>query len=692
MSENISEILKKAEGDALRLKERAEQEAAMSVALPLRFSQSLAAFRKYIPHIADMYESYKPTRPFQFFCNNNGQPNMLWLDDDIAVYGDEPYLTCEALVEGFMSKTELSKLNFSQENNPLGFIHVEYLNRLNSYLNDVSSHEPTLKKAPNEVPSALIFGVGLGYHLGYLYEKCKVGTLFLFEPDLDLFYASLFCFDWSPLLDYIYQENLGLHILLGQNEETIVGDFASAVHSRGSFLIANAFIMWGYQNDKIKKLMDKIKQEYYLLVMGWGFFDDNIIALSHTIKNIERSVPFFKKNARISLKHKRVPIFVVANGPSLDNSISFIEKNKEHAIILSCGSAISALHKAGIKPDIHVETERTKMVYDFLLTLNDPEYLKDIFFLSTDVIHPDCATLFNRSALFFKLSEPGAEIFNNYFHGLQSYAAFGGVNPMVGNIGVSTPINLGFNQLYLFGLDNGYKSKEHHHSKLSSYYNSEENAETLRDLMYGNSEWEREGNFEDVVITNAMFDTSRRVIEQLLATNRDVQCFNCSDGAKIEGARALPTSEISLSVSINKIDVLDEIESLCSPIQLSKQDFYPLLDVVFFNIVIDKMIYEWQQKFSSRNDINQLMLRHFGYLSQIAASRQKHISQTLIGSINYVFTLLSSLLYSFEGEEETLNIMAPAISLWIEFLSKMKEMYPKALDSVDMIDNDIITL
>lgn len=110
----------------------------------------------------------------------------------------------------------------------------------------------------------------------------------------------------------------------------------------------------------------------------------------------------------------------------MDNSISFIEKNKEHAIILSCGSAISALHKAGIKPDIHVETERTKMVYDFLLTLNDPEYLKDIFFLSTDVIHPDCATLFNRSALFFKLSEPGAEIFNNYFHGLQSYAAFGG--------------------------------------------------------------------------------------------------------------------------------------------------------------------------------------------------------------------------------------------------------------------------
>ncbi len=69
MSENIDDIFEKAEGVALRLKERAEQEAAMSVALPLRFSQNIAAFRKYIPHIADMYESYQPSRPFRFFCN-----------------------------------------------------------------------------------------------------------------------------------------------------------------------------------------------------------------------------------------------------------------------------------------------------------------------------------------------------------------------------------------------------------------------------------------------------------------------------------------------------------------------------------------------------------------------------------------------------------------------------------------------
>ncbi|MCX4104473.1 DUF115 domain-containing protein [Aeromonas hydrophila] len=687
MSKNIDDILKKAECDALRLKKRAEQEAAMSVALPLRYSQSIKAFRKYIPHIADIYESYQPTRPFRFFCNENGQPNVAWLDDDIAVYGDEPYLACETLVKEFMAKGVLSKLSFSQEDNPLGFMHVEYLNKINAYFEDISSQDDLLHRVPNEVPSALIFGVGLGYHLGYLYEQCRIGTLFLFEPDLDLFYASLFCFDWAPLLDYLHQENLGLHILLGQDEKSIMADFGAAIHSRGIFLIANAFIMWGYQNDAIKNLMEKVKIEYYLLVMGWGFFDDNLIALSHTVENISRAVPFLKVNNKLPSRYHHVPIFIIANGPSLDLSLPVIEKNKDSAILISCGSAISALHKVGIKPDIHVETERTKIVYDFLVGIDDHEYLRDIVFISTDVIHPYCATLFDNSVLFFKASEPGVTICHINFPHAREYTSIGGVNPLVGNIGVSMPIHLGFKNLFLFGLDSGYKQKGYHHSKFSAYYNSAEGAEALGDLMYGDSQWQHEGNFGGVVTSNAMFNTSRRVIEQMLAAHEHVHCFNCSDGAKIENARPLPNSEVVFYEKINKIELLHQIIKLSAPIPLSKEDFKPYLDVEFFNILIDKMIDEWQQEFSSRNELNQLMLRNFGYLSQIAVTRQKHIYQVMIGSMNYVFTLLSSILYSFEGERKTMELMKPAINLWIDFLEKLKEMYPSALDSVDLVDN-----
>lgn len=687
MSVNIDAVLVKAEQEMLRLQQQAEQESAMKVALPLRFAQNMAAFRQYIPHIADIYEDYQPARPFKFFCSENGQPNLAWLDDDVAVYGAEPYLICETLVKEFMDKGGLSRFSFSKEANPLGFMHVEYLNKLNAYLDDISAREERLGQVPHEVPSALIFGVGLGYHLGYLYERCKIGTLFLFEPDLDLFYASLYCFDWAPLLGYLHQENLGLHILLGQDENTIVKDFASAIQLRGSFLVANAFIMWGYQNEKIRKLIEIVRQEYYLLVMGWGFFDDNLIALSHTINNIERAVPFLQKNKKISPVYQRTPVFIIANGPSLDESIAVIKAHKDRAILISCGSAMTALHKVGIKPDIHVETERTKIVYDFLANLNDSDYQREILFLSSDVIHPDCSTLFNKSMLTFKLGEPGVTLYQNYFPHLQPCAVFSGMNPLVGNIGVSLPINLGFKNIYLFGMDNGYRQKGHHHSRFSAYYNNNDKAEAFGEKVYGDSQRACEGNFGGVVISNIMFDTSRRVTEAVLAANSDVQCFNCSDGAKIEMARPLLSTEIHLSQSINKSALIEEITGLGAPIALSKQDLYPLLDIDFFNVFIDKMTDDWQCSFSSRNELNQLMLRNFGYLVQIAATKQKHIAQVMIGSMNYVFSVLSTLLYSFEGEEKTLELMEPAIDLWLEFLSKIRDMYPRALDSVDMIDD-----
>lgn len=697
MSVNIDAALVKAEQEAQRLKLQAEQEAAMVVALPLRFEQNMAAFRQYIPHIAEMYEYYQPERPFRFFCNENGQPNLAWLDDNLAVYGDEPYLICETLVKEFMEKGALSKFSFSNEANPLGFIHVEYLNKLDIYLDELKLREEILTQVPQEVPTGLVFGTGLGYHLGYLYENCKIGTMFLFEPDLDLFYASLFCFDWASLLQYLHQENLGLHILLGQDEDTIAKDFSAAIHSRGSFLIANAFSMWGYQNEKIKKIMKVVQQEFHQLVMGWGFFDDNLIALSHTISNIERGVPFLKNGHTIKLENHRVPVFVIGNGPSLDESLDFIKNNKEYAILIACGSAISALHKVGIRPDIYVATERTKIVYDFLINLNDPDYLQEVLFFSTDVIHPDCSTLFKHSVLVFKRMEPGVQLCQTHFPESRGFTALGGVNPMVGNIGVSVPIQLGFKNIYFFGLDNGYKDKGHHHSKFSSYYNNKKSAEALGRLMYGdssdNKQWEREGNFGGKVISNAMFDSSRRVIEQVLTNNESVQCFNCSNGAKIAGARPLPINEIKLSQPVDKIVIINDIATrLCASLSLSKKEFYPLLDIDFFNYFVDKMINDWQQEFLSKNEINKLMLRHFTYVSQIAGTKQRHIAQTIIGSMNYFFTLLSSILYFCEKEERSLVIMRPAIQLWIEFLEKAKKMYPQALDSVDMIDNDVMEL
>jgi len=267
-----------------------------------------------------------------------------------------------------------------------------------------------------------------------------------------------------------------------------------------------------------------------------------------------------------------------------------------------------------------------------------------------------------------------------YFSVAKDFSAWQAINPFVGNIGVHAPIQLGFKNLYLFGLDNGYKDKDHHHAKSSAYYNNEINAKILTELVCSDNERQCEGNFGGIVISNAMYDTSRYIIEGVLAINKDVHCANCSDGAKILGARPVPANDIGLHQPIDKSTILHEITNrLCAPLVLPVQDFNSLLDVDFFNHVVEKITDEWQRNFSSRNEINPI-------------TKNRIIAQMLYGSMNHMFAMLSSILYLFNEEEKALAMMKPAIELWLNFLHKAQEIYPNALNSVDTFDDEMVNL
>ncbi len=66
------------ETEILRLNRQKEQEAAMVEVLPVRFERNLDAFRKYIPAIYEQFFDYEPKSKLEFFCNENGIPNLLW--------------------------------------------------------------------------------------------------------------------------------------------------------------------------------------------------------------------------------------------------------------------------------------------------------------------------------------------------------------------------------------------------------------------------------------------------------------------------------------------------------------------------------------------------------------------------------------------------------------------------------------
>ena len=694
--DELDKLMADAERVASRVALLAQQEAALKEVTPQRFDANMAAFAKYLPEIAKTFTDYEASRSFTIFCNENGIPNIKWLDSNISLYGDDPYAECEKQIKGILESDFFTRPNFGQENNPIGFIHVNYMNKLSECNEKAVNRLKSSNKVPDFLPLVIMFGGGLGYQLGYLYEQCRVDNLFLFEPDLDIFYASLFCFDWAPLLDYLHQEKLGVHIFIGHDEKNIMSDFNVAIHARGAFLATNALMCWHYPSPEIFKIIEQVKKEFYQLMMGWGFYDDNIIALSHCAENLDNKIPFLLRDKVIDLQWQSTPVFIIANGPSLDASIDFIRAYQDQVLLVSCGSTISALHKAGIKPDIHVETERTKSVPDFLAILEDPNYLQDILFISTDVIHPDCMKLFKRSGLFFKFDEPSAMLCALHFPEARERAHLSGTNPLVANIGLKTVCTLGFRNIYLFGMDNGYRTQSHHHSRLSAYFDPAGNPiEQLTDIVVGGGEYSVPANFGGTVYSNAMFDTCRLVLGLVAKEYKDSTICNCSDGAKIENIYPLQMEKVQLKNTspLQKQALLDHVyQDLFSVVDIDRECMRNHLDIDFFEELMDRLISDWDEPFSTREQVSTLMQKQYYYMFIIANSCQRHIHKMLIGTLNYAFSLVSVSLFRFESIDDTMQVIRELASIIQEYFRDAKKMYPSALDRVDRVDNSVISL
>ena len=77
-----------------------------------------------------------------------------------------------------------------------------------------------ISKVGTDIPDLCSSWAGVSIILP-IYEQCSPRVLFVIEPNFDLFYASLFTFDWHTLLEHLNEVGLSIHIFLGQKDEVI---------------------------------------------------------------------------------------------------------------------------------------------------------------------------------------------------------------------------------------------------------------------------------------------------------------------------------------------------------------------------------------------------------------------------------------------------------------------------------------
>lgn len=649
-----------------------------------RFNVNLECFKKYYPDIAKKFEVYTPKRKFEFFCTQNGIPNLFFTEENEFFYKtDDPIQYCQNEMDTFLSTSKVQQTKYQNEYDPFGQIHFKYSNQSVKIENSLQRNKDLLIKDVKSYPNCLMIGIGLGYHLARLYEQVEVENLVLIEPDTDVFYASMFSFDWSNLLEYLHQSKHLIHFLIGIEKDQLFLEIEAIYRKHGIFLSGSWFTYIHYINDATKETWTEIKKHFDQIHGALGFFDDHLFATSQGLELIHNKHRFVL-NTPLREEYKSLPVFVIGAGPSLDHDIPFLRKYQDKAIIIACGTAIDSLYHAGIKPDFYVNLERTFNVGESTLgVIPDQKFLKDTIIFASDTCHRNTLKYFKDTAIFAKNDEPFFPYLTSYYPELEKIQEIKLSNPVVGNAGLASAIYFGFENIYLFGIDNGKKlgSNQMHSSYTSLYANRGA-------IDHGGSytiEKSLPGNFGGQCESSFFFSMSGHNISFLLQmeqlNNDRLICNNCSDGIFMENT--IPThsedlvKEFCSLPDIDKNRFSDYVKNeKTAAIHASYDELKKLFDSSKFNELVSNTMKLMENMPDNRVDYVKRMVEVSEYISDLMSNRENFYYGSVInGSIQNLFIMVSRALYHCGDENLCIQSANKILNLVKDFLSEAKILF-----------------
>ena len=640
----------------------AQQLDIITKILATTLRKNLLLLQGYMPGI---YEAFKDYQEKNIFLTIDDNKNINLVKDGNLIYPTDP----KAEVATQLDKFRKSPRHFNYRPiisggkalTPENFLQQHHLLEIEKLRMNDPEFVAKTAGLPQCVPLLTIIGIGLGYHLQALIEEYEIQHLYVFEPEADIFYCFLHIVDLEPILKKCTQGNRSISFKIGDHAQGFMNFYPEFFRDRGHFLGCRHYFYRHYHSEKTDKAFQMLHDLIHRTLQGWGFYEDELIGLSHTLLNFEHNYPLLADRKYLASPDIAAPVIIVGNGPSLDETIADLKTLQNRAIIFSCGSALMALHKAGITPDFHVEIERTYAVDTWLVAIEDDAYLKQINCICLNNVHPSVAQRFKSTIAILKPNDVGAllakEIISSHIPESLIHS-----NPSVVNGAVASAIALGFKEVYLFGVDMGFKNKDHHHSKNSGYYTKAAFKTDAPDT------YAFRGNFGDEVQTNQDYDFGRFQIEHLLQKNPDVQCFNCSDGVRIELTKPLRSGAINFqNTGISKTDVVDNIfqnhtysipKDTAKKMEARFSEHYKtiksLMNAVLATIAMPPKSFEQMLSIFSEQS---KLLNNFRFDSPL-------LYIMCSGTLIYLQSETTTYAYDYENEKDAMQFVAKAFDVW----------------------------
>lgn len=229
-----------------------------------------------------------------------------------------------------------------QEN---GAYNLFYKNKyLHNQINPLGEAKEIFAMAENSpVTIHLIYGLGLGY-LFQVASLSSLGTVILYEPDLNILRISLNLVDFSG-------DILKKNVYITNNLEQVSEYIYQKSNTKNTPLLLSTTSYQELNRENFVSLVNELQKMVGTFGLDLKYTKERFYGLT---KNLIKNLPCLINEtpvAEFKDRFKGKTAVVVSAGPSLDKNIETIKKYRNNVILFVVGTAIKTLYKHNIKPD-----------------------------------------------------------------------------------------------------------------------------------------------------------------------------------------------------------------------------------------------------------------------------------------------------------------------------------------------------
>jgi len=505
------------------------------------FRANLEGFRKHAPHLFQRLTSIEQPHSC-LLVEPDGTVDMAFLGK--RFYGEDAAAFAERQLAEYFTAPKRYTLA-EPSNGDLEGYSGSYCNRLVAGMAE-RGIAYDLQQCPEESHFLVVFGIGLGLHLESLIKRTGAQVICLVEPNLECLYHSLFVADWARIFAWIEERELELSFVVARSSSAIASKVRSSLRADQPTFVDGIYVFTHYPSAILWQAWHRFRDEMYIVLAGLGFLEDELIMTRNAIANMAGG------DLRVlagSHPPKPEPVFIVGSGPSLEKDLDFIAAHADQAVIFSVGTGLRVLLKHGVRPDFHIELENGILNAELLEATAEGFELSGISLVASVSARPRAIACFDDVAVFFRENVSSTKVFAGDLPILQP------AGPTVSNTGLKAGLRMGFRTFYLFGVDMGSREKDKFHAEGSAYSLSRFTDQTVAQSMFP-------ANFGGDAIGEKVFNWSRASLESVICSQPEITVYNCSDGARIQGAIPMVARAVSLSGEpVDKLRIKREIRA-----------------------------------------------------------------------------------------------------------------------------------